>query len=147
MDADEVIPGLWLGGRNAPCCVKWLADKRITHVLNCARECTRDAEILCARGIAKVEALDLDCADDPTFEIRPAMADGARFIRAALAKGGTVLVHCMAGMSRSPCVVVAFLVAQYKLTPAAALALIRKARAAVQPNIGFTAILNRWSIL
>jgi hypothetical protein len=57
---------------------------------------------------------------------------------------GAVLVHCRAGVSRSPSVVLAWLV-RMGLLLEDAVALVRRARPQAMPNYGFFASLLRWS--
>lgn len=51
--------------------------------------------------------------------------------------GGSVLVHCQAGMSRSASVVIGYLMWKNKLPLRDAIALTRKGRPRVLPNAGF----------
>jgi hypothetical protein len=58
------------------------------------------------------------------------------FIAEGLAKGA-VLVHCQAGQSRSPTVVIAYLMAEKRWNAASTLLFVQNRRASVQPNLGF----------
>lgn len=53
-----------------------------------------------------------------------------------------ILVHCLAGVSRSPTVVTAYLMATLKLRWKAALAIIKQTRPFVNPNPGFISQLK-----
>lgn len=59
------------------------------------------------------------------------------WISAALAEGGTVLVHCTWGKSRSVAFVVAFLMRTYAMTLDQALAYVQEKRPIARPNEGF----------
>ena len=59
------------------------------------------------------------------------------WIAAALTEGGTVLVHCTWGKSRSVAFVVAFLMRTYGMTLDLALAYVQERRPIAQPNEGF----------
>ncbi|MCJ1467934.1 hypothetical protein MMC07_006559 [Pseudocyphellaria aurata] len=67
-----------------------------------------------------------------------------QFIAEARAAGGTVLVHCLAGVSRSTTVVVAYLMKSEGLTRDAALQSVQEARDCACPNQGFMVQLQRW---
>eukprot|EP01012_Entosiphon_sulcatum_P018618 TRINITY_DN23375_c0_g1_i1.p2 TRINITY_DN23375_c0_g1~~TRINITY_DN23375_c0_g1_i1.p2 ORF type:complete len:199 (+),score=42.05 TRINITY_DN23375_c0_g1_i1:324-920(+) len=57
----------------------------------------------------------------------------------------SVLVHCEGGISRSPTVVAAFLVAEWGLSAEAALELVRQKRPCVCPNRAFRRQLADWA--
>jgi len=59
------------------------------------------------------------------------------WISAALAEGGTILVHCNWGKSRSVAFVVAFLMRTYGMTLNQALAYVQEKRPIAKPNEGF----------
>lgn len=59
------------------------------------------------------------------------------FILSTLIGNGRVLVHCAAGVSRSPTIVIAYLIEHHNFTPQTALKHIRLMRPIVEPNFGF----------
>lgn len=60
-----------------------------------------------------------------------------KFIKSALAGGGSVFVHCYAGVSRSATVVVAYLMQEHSMNMFYALTLVKQRRPVVFPNPGF----------
>ena len=62
---------------------------------------------------------------------------GFRFIRDSINSGGTVLVHCFAGVSRSSTCVIAYLMQEKKKTFFEAFTFVRSKRQIAFPNIGF----------
>ena len=68
--------------------------------------------------------------------------DVTQFIGDALASGGAVLVHCSKGVSRSPTMVIAYLITREKMRYKDALARLRQKRY-VLPNEGFSEQLFR----
>ena len=58
--------------------------------------------------------------------------------------GKAVLIHCMAGVSRSPTLAAAYLMWHYKWTAAQALAFLKERRPCVDPNEGFKRQLLVW---
>lgn len=97
----RIVEGLYLGNREAARDLRRLREAGITHVVNCSTELPNYHE-----GCFEYLALDLT-DPDPTMhaQIGPACA----FIDAARRRRGRVLVHCFAGVSRSPSVVLAYL--------------------------------------
>jgi protein-tyrosine phosphatase len=67
-----------------------------------------------------------------------------REIDAATSTGKSVLVHCMAGVSRSPTLAAAYLMWHYKWTVVQALAFLKERRPCVDPNEGFKRQLLVW---
>ena len=87
--------------------------------------------------------------DDSAFsQLLPEFPHASKFISAALSGGGGVLVHCMAGVSRSTTVATAYLMkAQKNQDAAAVLAAVRSVRAEVKPNAGFMHQLRSWGAM
>ncbi|KAE8748897.1 hypothetical protein FOCC_FOCC004302, partial [Frankliniella occidentalis] len=59
------------------------------------------------------------------------------FIHGARLRGGNVLIHCLAGMSRSVTVAVAYIMSVTSLSWKEALKVVRVGRAVANPNFGF----------
>ena len=59
------------------------------------------------------------------------------FMKDAIHRGGGVLVHCYAGVSRSATITIAFLMQEHELTFDQAFSKASKARPIIFPNIGF----------
>ncbi|KAG0188797.1 phosphatase, partial [Apophysomyces sp. BC1034] len=76
-------------------------------------------------------------ADNPEANIIQCFDETFEFIDSTLAAGNHLLVHCLAGVSRSPTVVVAYLMKKRRLRAKEALALIKQSRPFVNPNPGF----------
>jgi len=66
------------------------------------------------------------------------------FMNEAVESGGGVLVHCMAGISRSSSVVIAFLMKVHKLSFEDALPRVKAQRPVIAPNYGFVKQLKIW---
>ncbi|KAH8106360.1 phosphatases II [Phellopilus nigrolimitatus] len=76
--------------------------------------------------------------------LRPHLDGAVRFIRERLARGENVLVHCQQGISRSPAIVLAYLMRERALSYDAALQLVLARRRCVKPNAGFERTLRGW---
>ena len=76
----------------------------------------------------------LDIPEHPVAEMFPATRS---FIRSIKHSGGTVLVHCNAGVSRAPTVVIAYLMAEYGKSFKEAYDCVKEKRSFIRPNEGF----------
>jgi predicted protein tyrosine phosphatase len=126
-----------VGGRRAAADPATVRRLGVTHVIE-----------LCAGDPAPVRAahpgvayLRIAARDAPEYPIDAHFGACLRFIRAAAAAGGHVLVHCRAGVSRSVAVVAFYRMAAHGETYARAMWRVRRARPMAWPNAGFRARL------
>jgi protein-tyrosine phosphatase len=82
--------------------------------------------------------------DDDAEPIGGHFKDICQAIDAVRAEGKAVLIHCMAGVSRSPTLVAAYLMHNRRITAAEALGYLKERRACVDPNAGFRHQLLAW---
>ena len=117
----------------------FLKDKRITHVLNCAIE----LPIRYPKHII-INHIKMNDNDDNSAEH---IFKGADIINETLKNSSSnLLVHCMAGRSRSVSVVLAYLVKYKNYSPDKALEYVKSCRDCVKPYNGFlTHIKNNYS--
>jgi dual specificity phosphatase 12 len=149
--AEEVIPNLWLGGfATAHDKTKILEELQVSSVL-----CVGGRAL--AFGDDKYhppfpEEITYKVIDvDDTEKAADADAlgncfpDAVAFIEKFLvSEKKPILVHCMAGASRSASVVCAYLIWKYNLSVADALRLVRSARPIATPNAAFVSQLEEW---
>lgn len=95
-----ILPNLLLGDREDAGDLRRLRAAGVTHVLNCAKE-------LPCRFPGEFIYLRLDLTDPDPALVR--QIDRACDFIDTGRRGGTVLVHCTAAVSRSPAVVLAYL--------------------------------------
>ena len=105
-------------------------ENRITHVVNVSYEAP-DIEI---NGISYIRIL---VDDDPTEDLYPFFDTGADFINKAVKEGGHCVVHCVAGVSRSTTVVLAYLIKHKHMTLKQGFKLVYEKRKCIKPIIGF----------
>jgi atypical dual specificity phosphatase len=81
-----------------------------------------------------------------TTSLNPAAAttDGESPMLLGLAQENRVLVHCLAGVSRSATIVIAYLLATTAMTAEEATEFVRSKRSIVRPNYGFTKQLEQY---
>lgn len=128
--ATPVEPGLYVGPYLYAKSRGWLQRHAITHVINvtASAPCQFDDELTYLR---------LPLEDKPDAPIADHFADALAFVRAARETGGSVLVHCQMGKSRSVTVAAACLMQAHGMGWQDALQQVQRARPQAAPNIGF----------
>ncbi|KAJ2915505.1 hypothetical protein MD484_g4924, partial [Candolleomyces efflorescens] len=126
---NEVIPGLWIGDLPSALDTANLKANRIQSVLSAMRGLVTVHETFIRHQVV------LDDVEDADVLVHLEACN--QFIGAQLSKGRGVLVHCLAGISRSSTIVAAYLMQSRKLSPTEAVDLIRLVRPIVDPNPGF----------
>jgi len=129
-DAQEIVPGLYLGDVYAAHNTRELKKRNITHI------------VTCTVGVAPpfpdhfeyMHLKILDCAGE---KIHEHFLQTSEFISSAIRDGGKVLVHCIRGVSRSATIVCAHLMTTMKISPKEAVAIVRSKRPIARPNYGF----------
>ena len=137
----EVVPRLWVGGwaaLNNDC--EALRSRKVTHVLSVLSADQRRLPSF----IQGHHYVRVDDTEEAAATLASHFEAIVAFIEQARTAGGTVFVHCGAGISRAPTSACAYLVWKLRMRAVDALALIRKARNNVRPNSGFVAELKRW---
>jgi len=141
---DEIEPGLYVGN-------KW-ARKEVG-----ARNIRTVISLTTTKERADFEPLPVDVKehtfgvqDVPTAEAALVMRDNvvkqaAQLIAEARAIGHHVLVHCYAGMSRSPGVVIYYLMMRDSISHVAAFRRVNSKRPGVLPNGKFISLLKELS--
>ena len=134
-DVAEVVPGLFIGGATA---ARHLPDG-VQRVVNATQHEP------CHHADVGVKYLHLSIEDTEGAAISEHFAESNAFIASGLEAGESVLVHCIAGISRSAALIIAYLVAERGHTLAEALDLTRTAREVAKPNQGFLAQLEQFA--
>lgn len=111
-NANEIVPGIWLGNRVAATDDKWLQQNNITVVFNA----TKDVPF--STVIKKQYRIPVDDNLKPE-EIRNMTQWSQEAVYKVLEeynKGNKILVHCAAGMQRSAAIVAMYLIATRGMT-------------------------------
>ncbi|GIL44874.1 hypothetical protein Vafri_2331 [Volvox africanus] len=132
---------LYIGSMAAEHNYEGLKAVGITHVLQVAE------------GLAPSHAGEdlsyrtIQVADTPSEDLVAHFSRCFEFISEAHGKGGGVLVHCVAGVSRSATVCMGWLMWRHKLSAEEAFRRVHRVRPWVMPNMGFRKQLERFGEL
>ena len=132
-----VVPGLYSGNDRAAADAALLQLLGVRYIVNAASECPN---YLCYDPqFTYLHVALLDCPDECVLasEVEAACA----FIDHALDRKEGVLVHCLAGRSRSATIVLAYLVTRRGLTLYEAYQFLQARRPSISPNLGFMGFL------
>ncbi|XP_046994135.1 dual specificity protein phosphatase 22 [Schistocerca americana] len=143
----QVLPGLYVGNYRDSKDAAQLERFQITHIVaihDAARklhsvvymERTKESETA-PRVLQDKHYLCVMASDTPDQNLTQYFSLCNDFIHAARLRGGNVLIHCLAGMSRSVTVAVAYIMSVTSLSWKEALKVVRVGRAVANPNFGF----------
>jgi len=137
----RVAPNLYVGDETAGSSLAMLMTHGVTHVLNCTHMASPLEGVAGAPSVMQLGLLDTT-SDLP--HMQSALIRGTEFISSALEGGGTVLVHCHRGISRSATLAMAHLVRATQTPAEAVFEQMRAARRIVDPNLGYWVALKEW---
>uniref|UniRef100_A0A6B2LHY7 protein-tyrosine-phosphatase n=1 Tax=Arcella intermedia TaxID=1963864 RepID=A0A6B2LHY7_9EUKA len=133
-DASLIIPNLWLGAASAAQHEIFLKQARIGTVIS----------IHMAQAFLpdRFNHTIIPLEDHPFSALLPELDATYESITLALNSGSAVLVHCVAGASRSASVVIAYMMKSRGWTYEEAYDFVKEKRRVVEPNSGFVAQLK-----
>ncbi|CAG9333193.1 unnamed protein product [Blepharisma stoltei] len=136
-EIDEIDKGLFLGNLKAASNLNLLAKHKITHV------------VVCGNGLEKYfpanfSYCQINIEDVIDADIATHFPETSNFIDTALKNKGRVFVHCVMGISRSPTIIIAYLMKHRKMKLHKAIQKVKKKRFVVNPNIGFLLQLKQF---
>ncbi|KAM4705417.1 dual specificity protein phosphatase 22 [Rhinophrynus dorsalis] len=126
---NKILPGLFIGNFKDARDIEQLHKNNITHILSIhdsARPMLEGMKYLC-----------IPASDSPNQNLIQHFKESTSFIHECRIKGEGCLVHCLAGVSRSVTLVVAYIMIITDLGWEDALSAVRGARTCANPNMGF----------
>jgi hypothetical protein len=122
--ADEIVPGLWLGNRTAALDAKWQGEKGIKCVFNCTKDIPFLPNVQRKYRVPvddNLQANEIRNLELWSYEVVYKLNNEYK-------EGHPILVHCAAGMQRSPAVIAMFLIALAGMTHEQAILFIQSKR-------------------
>lgn len=123
-----IIENLYLGDRSSAKNLAALQSLGITYVVNCTESRSEGGVHNFFEGKSHIEYLRLPVQDTDLADIAQYFEPSAEFIDKARSQGYSVLVHCQMGVSRSPTIVMAYLLSRMSMPLMQAYVLIRTKR-------------------
>ena len=130
--------GLYISGLGGVTNRRILEHQNITHVLNLAREL--EDTVFPDFVDVRYEGLR-DCREEDLYGHLPGLVE---HIHRVIVGGGRIVVNCVAGVSRSASVCLAYKVRYEGLSLREAFDEVHKARPIISPDVGFWQALVRW---
>ncbi|KAJ6664481.1 hypothetical protein lerEdw1_007138 [Lerista edwardsae] len=125
----KILPGLFLGNFKDARDTEQLKRNNITHILSIhdsARPMLEGVKYLC-----------IPAADSPSQNLTRHFKESIEFIHECRLRRESCLVHCLAGVSRSATLVVAYIMTITDFGWEDALSVVRASRSCANPNAGF----------
>lgn len=127
LNVASIIPGLYLSSQDPAVCNDILKKYEIRHILSIG--------INISDKYDNIQYHTCDLLDLPESNILPSIKKCVNIIHVNLKEN--ILVHCNAGISRSPSIVIAYLMIIMKLSYDEAYNTVKRARSCIKPNDGF----------
>jgi len=129
--ASEILPCLFIGNQRDASNKERLVELGITHIINVTAQLPLNFE---GEGFSYKR---LPATDSGSQNLKQYFAEAIEFIDSARDSNGRVLVHCQAGVSRSPTIVLAYLMARSQSSLIEAFNLVKELRPIIAPNLNF----------
>lgn len=126
----KVLNNLYIGSGRSAWNIDNIKQNNISHIVNAApqTECS---------FLENVIYYKLNILDSSQENILIHLHDVNKFISTAINSGGSVLIHCHAGISRAPTICAAYLIQYHNFPHDLALKHIKKYNCQINPNKGF----------
>eukprot|EP00842_Homolaphlyctis_polyrhiza_P001970 jgi/Hompol1/2774/HPOL_006156-RA len=134
-EMQEIIPKLWLGPYICAKDPAKLAELGITHIV-CIRD-TNEQHLIRPLFQEQFSYYIIQVSDSPLQNLIPFFSGCSQYIDHAFTQGGSVLVHCNGGISRSPAFVVAYLMEYHNFTFGDAFQIVQNRRFCMNPIEAF----------
>ncbi|XP_050536802.1 dual specificity protein phosphatase 10 isoform X2 [Daktulosphaira vitifoliae] len=133
----QVLPFLYLGNSKDADDHASLSAIGVTRVLNVTTSQQSPSPPMGDRRTAGVLYKRLSALDNGHANLKQYFEEAFEFIEGARKTGGSVLIHCQAGISRSPTIAIAYVMRHRKMSMVDAYKTVKAARPIISPNLNF----------
>lgn len=129
----NVFKFLYFGSQDVACDLNILNTLQITDILSVGVTVPKHKDFL----YKFIEAYDL-----PSFDMKNIFSECFLYIENIRIMDRRVFVHCNAGISRSPTIVIAYVMKHLKISFSEAFEFVKQTRITINPNAGFVSQLK-----
>ncbi|XP_074662899.1 dual specificity protein phosphatase 22-like [Tubulanus polymorphus] len=128
---NKILDGVYVGNIRDARATRQHVDNKITHILSIHDQAETEHKL------PDMKYCSIAISDTPSEDITRVFEKSNDFIHQSRLDGGNVLIHCLAGVSRSVTVTVAYIMTISDLSWREALNAVRGSRRCANPNFGF----------
>uniref|UniRef100_A0A0R3S6P6 protein-tyrosine-phosphatase n=1 Tax=Elaeophora elaphi TaxID=1147741 RepID=A0A0R3S6P6_9BILA len=128
----QILPFLYLGSQQDAMDSKLLSKYGIKYVINLSVNCP-EPDTLKQEG----HFMRIPVNDTYQAKLLPHFEDAFKFLDKVCERGSVALVHCLAGISRSPTLAIAYMMRRNNWTSEQAYRYVKERRPSISPNFNF----------
>lgn len=127
----RILPFLYLGSQEDALSADIVKVNEITYILNVSTTCIKPA------NISDAHFLRIPVNDNYSAKLTPYFEQAFQFLDKVRESNGCCLVHCLAGISRSPTLAIAYIMKHLNMSSDDAYRYVKDKRPTISPNFNF----------
>ncbi|KAJ1353140.1 DSPc [Parelaphostrongylus tenuis] len=128
----QIFPFMYLGSQNDATNTEQMKKRGITHVVNLSIGCPRSSSITSDKNFLRIPV-----NDSYQEKLLPYFKPAWEFLEGVRESGNVVLIHCLAGISRSPTLAISYVMRYLNMSSEDAYKLVKEKRPSISPNFNF----------
>ncbi|WKX97925.1 hypothetical protein Q1695_013545 [Nippostrongylus brasiliensis] len=128
----QIFPWMYLGSQQDALDTDKMKKRGITHVVNLSTGCPRSSSITSDENFLRIPV-----NDSYQEKLSPHFERAWEFLEGVRTSGNVVLIHCLAGISRSPTLAISYVMRYKNMSSEEAYKLVKEKRPSISPNFNF----------
>ncbi|RCN43474.1 dual specificity phosphatase, catalytic domain protein [Ancylostoma caninum] len=128
----QIFPFMYLGSQQDALDTEQMRKRGITHVVNLSIGCPRASSITSDENFLRIPV-----NDSYQEKLSPHFETAWEFLEGVRRSGNVVLIHCLAGISRSPTLAISYVMRYKNMSSEDAYRLVKEKRPSISPNFNF----------
>ena len=142
-ECNHIIDNIYLSNYKSSLDKSFLISNNFTHIINCAY----GSKLFTPSNFSEIIYYNIDLKDDVDVNLTNIIINFINFLKeVSQNKNNKILIHCAEGVSRSPALVVAYLMWKYNMDSKTVIDIIKEKRKFVDINLGFLFQLENLSL-